>query len=57
MALPEPHPDRRPGSDSALLAFYDLVPVAEELDLIADSEQLRERLWWEWVIREAGVNN
>ena len=50
MALPEPHPDRRPGSDSALLAFYDLVPVAEELDLVEDAERERERLWWDRVL-------
>jgi hypothetical protein len=31
MALPEPHPDRRPGSEDTLVDFYDLVPAAAEV--------------------------
>ncbi|MCW2784560.1 MAG: hypothetical protein JWP74_1077 [Marmoricola sp.] len=34
MALPESHPDRRPGSELTLAALYDLVPFAEDLDLV-----------------------
>ncbi|MGA8255492.1 MAG: hypothetical protein WB767_02860 [Nocardioides sp.] len=35
--------DSRPGSDENLLAFYELVPVAEEEDLVAEhrAETLR----------------
>lgn len=57
MALPEPHPDRRPGSDQALTEFYDLVPVAEELDLIEEAELARECVWWGRALSDPDAND